>query len=299
TCFCDSSPEIALGGCIAAGATATEPVVSDDGEAMAFAVCLDPDTCRSYYWTEATGRQEIPSTGLDGAHPTGISGDEQLVLLSPRAPSLSIGSLVHPDGTFEPIPAPPVDPSAVTSWVYRVGSGVTATGLMSWLPGTNGDSRGLVKLSAAGVAVGLTWPVNGSHQLARWTEERDLEPLAPFPVEEDNSVFRDQYGWRNTVTINDMTPDGSTIVGIGGYASLLWTDAAGLQSDLGPVPATAVDIMSISRDGSTVVGGLYLGEKGPSIAFRWRRDQSSFTELGPLAGGDQRSLFVSDDGSAV
>src|SRR4051812_17312855 len=45
TCFCDSSAELALGGCVADGATATAPVVSDDGETMAFAVCLNNGTC--------------------------------------------------------------------------------------------------------------------------------------------------------------------------------------------------------------------------------------------------------------
>jgi hypothetical protein len=294
TCFCDSSAEVARGGCIAAGATATEPVVSDDGSAFAFAACLQDGRCRSYYWTAAGGRQVIPSTGSDNARPTSMSADGQLVLLS-LVPGFEFPQSINtPSGEIVIIPPPPIDPSTFEARVYRAGGSVMGTGLPSSMPGLGGDTYP-VKLSAGGIVVGLTWAENDSQQLARWTEAGGLEPLASFPVTPLDGRFPTK--WLSTVGIKGMTPDASTIVGVQGGQALLWTDAGGLQVDLGPVPEDAL-LMGISRDGTTLVGSM--NEDVGSIAFHWRRTQDSLTRLGTAVGwGESATVYVADDGSVV
>jgi uncharacterized membrane protein len=295
TCLCNSSDDISVLGCTGAGAVASAPVMSDDAQAVAFEVCLSPELCRAFYWSAATGRQEIRTETAGRAWPFGISGDGQHVLLITAAG----------------------DAEDATAWVYRPDGSLTVTGVQS--PPLNAyywHYPNPIRMSAGGAVIGATASPDGGHQLARWTEERGLELLAALSgSEEHNPIGLPE--WVYFTDISATTPDGSTIVGRhspeGGpdsgvsWTPFLWTDAGGLALAPGPLPETAQGALAtaVSRDGSTLAG--YIGNSEPregGVAdvnvFRWTQ-QEGFLELGPAGtqhGNDAR-VALSDDGSVV
>lgn len=216
SCVCASSDALMVFGCDPRPDSpniTSIPQLSDDGSVVLLESSVGGNS-QVYFWTAETGMR--PLKGTEGGAPLGMSGDGRLLLVRPNATG---GDKAR---------------------VYRLDGSSVSTGLQTDL---------LVSMGSDGSVAGSV-SQTGSTSLARWTEARGTEVLAPLP-----NPF--------SVSILGVGPDAASMVGSGygqtGYTALRWTDAAGLVLDLGPLPAGAdhADIRSVSRDAAIVAGLLY------------------------------------------
>jgi len=112
------------------------------------------------------------------------------------------------------------------------------------------------------VIVGAGKAADGEFEAFRW-ENGALSPLGRLPGQ--------PYSWAHAVSA-----DGATIVGKSGDRAFRWKD--GVLTDLGPAgeQVEAGGAMSVSADGSTVVGAGHFSSK-PTIHFVWTEEEGRRT----------------------
>jgi probable HAF family extracellular repeat protein len=151
----------------------------------------------------------------------------------------------------------------------------------------SGDSRfGYARGVSADGSVIVGEDVGGAALATRWTEAGGLVTLGDLP------------GGQVVSTANDVTADGSGVVGYGrvagGNQAYLWTEATGMVG-LGYLPgggrySTAT---AVSADGSVIVGTSD-SALGGRVAYRW----TAATGMVDL-GGPGFAMDVSSDGAVI
>lgn len=104
-----------------------------------------------------------------------------------------------------------------------------------------------------------------------------------------------------------VSGDGSIVVGqvlnlSGDWRAFRWTQATGMV-DIGTLGGTKVYYstdrgMDISDDGSTIVGGSYIGGDSAYHAYRWTQ-VTGMADLGTLGGTNSEAFSTSGDGSII
>lgn len=305
-CSCVNSDALAALGCnlsASAGAitgTSGSPVwINGDGRSVSFDFCYADGVCRAYYWSAETGPQELQVPG--GAAVAGLSGDGEIVLLSPRVTLGTEAMFSDPFGNL------------------------VGTGLRNWP----------ALLSADGVAIGITTTGEGENVLSRHALAGELEELDVLPfslnyirlvaVTPDGSTivgvelsegyrpFRwsDEEGLvvdfavpppANGATVYSMSRNGAAFSGITteGFNflnSYRWTEVSGVVevAPTGGGYAGGFSTTALSDDGQQLAGSQLLPEGGDG-AFRWSQAEGS-TLLTP--GVQSMGLLMSGDGSLI
>ena len=311
-CDCASSAafmalgcELGLGGGTPVG-YANSPRPSADGNAVAFDLCYEDNSCKPFYWSLTGGAAAMPALP-GGASVSGLSADGSK-------------ALVHP-----------LQALAAQALLYDVQAGTSEpTGI---LPHS-------ALLSASGSVVGFSSTTNDSSQLARKAPGGQLEQLGEIPLPADRVLLTGValdasaivgYGWdpqnayvsfrwtqadgivlgagtlpegADAAIITALSGDGTSFAGVtlagNRRLSVFHSSAATGLVEVGPAllydtPGIDPLVMALNGDGSVLAATLNIDTDGFG-AFRW----TEATGAVAMAPGTQSvASHVSADGAVV